>query len=157
MHAFDPTPRSVKWLKEQKLPNNFFFYPYGLADYDGLMEFYPPSNPNHVSFSIYKHGSYAKKSKMVKAQVYRLKTIMEMLGHSRIDLLKMDIEGAEYAVIRDIIDSNIEIGQLIVEFHHRWKNVGAAKTREAVIILNKNRFKIFNITATGEEYSFLKV
>ena len=35
---------------------------------------------------------------------------MGELGHDRIDLLKMDIEGAEYEVIRDVVESGVDVG-----------------------------------------------
>lgn len=49
--------------------------------------------------------------------VRRLGTIMSELGHTRLDLLKMDIEGAEFAVVRDMLSSRIEVDQLVVEVH----------------------------------------
>ena len=30
--GFDPTPKSIDWIKSQKLPENFNFYEYGLGD-----------------------------------------------------------------------------------------------------------------------------
>ena len=42
-----------------------------------------------------------------EAQCYTVKTIMTMLGHHHIALLKLDIEGAEYAVIVSLIKDNI--------------------------------------------------
>src|SRR5450432_2602490 len=45
IHAFDPTPRSVRWVQSQTLPENFIFHPYGVADHDGTSSFIPPQNP----------------------------------------------------------------------------------------------------------------
>ena len=39
----------------------------------------------------------------VAVPVSRLSTIMSELGHERLDVLKMDIEGAEYAVLDDML------------------------------------------------------
>jgi hypothetical protein len=66
------------------------------------------------------------------APVRHIATIMKELGHGSIDLLKMDIEGAEYGVIEDLSSSQIPIGQICVEFHHRWKEIGPSKTRRAI-------------------------
>jgi hypothetical protein len=41
---------------------------------------------------------------------------MQQLGDTAIDLLKMDIEGAEYAVIRDIVTMKLLPRVLLVEF-----------------------------------------
>ena len=54
----------------------------------------------------------------------RVATLMRDLGHERLDVLKMDIEGAEYEVVADVLASGIDIGQLLIEFHHRFSNVG---------------------------------
>jgi len=79
---------------------------------------------------------------------------MERLGHNHIDVLKMDIEGAEYGVIADLLSCNIRVDQLLVEFHHRWPEVGVQKTKQAIRELNRAGYRIFHISQTGEEYSF---
>jgi len=154
VYAFDPTPKSIGWLKSQKLPEKFKAFDFGIADHDGFALFYPPQNPSHVSYSAVKKALFPQEP--IKAQVYRLQTIMDKLGHDHIDLLKMDIEGFEYGVIRDIIVSPIRINQLLIEFH-RWKQVGRSKTKKAIRLLNKRGFKIFEISegGRGKEYSFI--
>lgn len=155
IYAFDPTPRSIEWVKAQTLPDNFHFFEYGIAGYDGIAKFYPPDNPEHVSHTmIYKENTAHK---MIEVKVYKLKTILSMLWHQRIDILKMDIEGAEYEVIDDLVSEDIEIYQLLVEFHHRLKNVGLEKTKRAINLLNEKGFKIFDIASDGDQYSFIRV
>jgi hypothetical protein len=44
---------------------------------------------------------------------------MEILGHTKIDLLKIDIEGAEYEVIQDIAVTMILPQIICLEFHKR--------------------------------------
>jgi hypothetical protein len=115
--------------------------------------FHPPNNPKFVSYSVVAHGSALTAA--VEAPVYRLRTIMNMLGHERIDLLKMDVEGAEYQVISDLIDSRVDVRQIVVEFHHRWQEVGIGNTKKTIRELNRAGFRIFNISPGGAEYSFL--
>ncbi len=154
IYAFDPTPKSIKWVKSQKTPVNFKLHEYGLSDKNGEVTFFPPKNPNHVSATLLDRPE--TKENAYNVPVKNLKTILKELNHSCIDLLKIDIEGAEYSVIDNIIESKIEIKQLLIEFHHRFENVGMEKTKEAVIKLNKAGYLIFNISKTGEEYSFVK-
>lgn len=155
--AFDPSPKSIQWAKQQRLPDEFRFYEYGLADYDGVATFFPPENPNHVSFSLLSNQPQSSEE-VIEAQVYRLKTIMDLLGHSRLDVLKMDIEGAEYAAIEDIVSSGLTIGQLLVEFHHGSNNISASlrKTKLSINIPKSAGYKIFDISLTGREFAFLK-
>ena len=153
VYAFDPTPRSVRWLSSQLLPEQFNFHPYGLADYDGNCTFHPPANPSYVSHTmLHRRGV---ETAAIELPVYRLSTIMRSLTHDRVDILKMDIDGAEYGVLKDILDSGIRPGQLLVEFHHRWPEIGIEKTRRAISELNSFGYKIFSISPSGEEYGFL--
>ena len=71
-------------------------------------------------------------------------------------IVKLDIEGAEYEVIQHIIDRKIKIHQLLIEFHHRFPGIGNKKTKEAIRILNNAGYKIFDVSPSGEEFSFIK-
>jgi FkbM family methyltransferase len=154
VHVFDPTPRSLAWIRSQRTPEEFRFHDYGLNDHDGTALFHPPDNEGFVSYRIFSRDSALAEG--VEAPVYRLTTIMKKLSHDRVDLLKMDIEGAEYGVIRDLLNANVPVGQLLVEFHHRWKDVGIERTREAIRSLNRAGFKIFHVSPGGADYSFLR-
>jgi FkbM family methyltransferase len=154
VHAFDPTPRSLAWITNQTLPAKFRFQPLGVADYDGTAKFSPPLDREHVS-----HTMVETKTSLpaVEAPVQRLSTIMKSRGHDRIDLLKMDIEGAEYAVLEDLLASHLCVHQLLVEFHHRWPQIGTRKTKEIIRELNLNGYQIFSVSPSGEEFSFCRV
>lgn len=154
IYAFDPTPKSINWVKSQRLPKEFQLFEFGVAGYDGTAKFYPPENPEHVSCTILEKPSTANKA--IEVKVYKLSTIMNMLGHKRVDILKMDIEGAEYAVIDELLSLDIEIQQLLVEFHHRFANIGIAQTRKTIESLNRKGYKIFHVSPSGEEYSFIR-
>jgi FkbM family methyltransferase len=154
VHAFDPTPRSTAWIANQTLPAKFRFQALGIADYNGTAKFSPPHNPEHVSHTMVGNKTSALG---VEVPVQRLSTIMKNLGHDRIDILKMDIEGAEYAVLEDLLASQIGVYQLLVEFHHRWPQIGARKTKEIIRELNLGGYQIFSVSPTGEEFSFCKV
>ena len=77
-----------------------------------------------------------------------------MLGHTKIDLLKIDIEGMEYLVIEDFLSSGVQVDQICVEFHHRWLEIGVLQTKRTIEKLNHAGFKIIDISPTGEEYTF---
>ena len=44
VYAFDPTPKSINYVKSLKLPKKLQFFKYGIADYDGIAKFNPPEN-----------------------------------------------------------------------------------------------------------------
>lgn len=154
VHAFDPTPTSRAWVKQQTLPERFRFHPFGVAGYDGEALFSPPASPEMVSHTMIERPGTA--SGAITGQVLRVATIMQRLGHERIDLLKMDVEGAEYAVIEDMLSCGIEPRQVLVEFHHRFRAVGRPQTARAVDLLRSAGYKIFSISPAGREYSFIR-
>lgn len=153
VHAFDPTPESIEWLSRQEVPPEFISYEYGLADYDGTANFYAHENPEWISHSMFKASHTIDKPTVV--QVRRLKTILEMLGHTRVDLLKIDIEGAEYGLIDDIVASGVAIDQILVEFHHRFKELNPDMTHDAIRKLNDAGYKILHVSPRAEEFSFI--
>jgi FkbM family methyltransferase len=157
VHAFDPTPRSIEWVKRQKLPDRFVLHEYGIADYDGVARFYPPENSQWVSHTLLDRPTTATRA--IEVPVRCLRTILSSLGHERVDLIKMDIEGAEYAVVGDMLNAKPVAGgaeQLLIEFHHRFSGKGIGDTQACIQALKKKGFQSFNITANGEEWSFLR-
>lgn len=151
VYAFDPTPRSIKWLEKQSLPKMFFFNPWGLGDKDKTETFIAPSGVN---------VSYRKGLGKDSFAVFKYKTLMKKLNHlNPPKLLKMDIEGFEYGVVDDIvrINRNILPEQLLVEFHHRFSGFSKKDTLKAVARLRNIGYKLYSISAVGQEYSFLLV
>ncbi len=152
VEAFEPTPRSLAWIGSQGLPPQLIVHEFGLAAWDGTARFSPPRDPAHVSYSMIRDVSYGP---VVEAKVHRLATVAAMLRHTRIDVLKMDIEGAEYKVLADCLSSGLVIDQILVEFHHRWDTVGIAETKKAIALLKRAQYMIAHVSATGCEYVFL--
>ena len=151
VHAFDPTPRSIAWVHSQTLPREFVFHTYGVAGADGMRKFAPPVNPAYVSHTMLQRDTPWP---AIEVPVRRLSVILNSLGHEKIHLLKMDIEGAEYEVLPSLLDSRILVDQLLIEFHHRWPEVGVEKTSRALRELKLSGYRIFYVSPSGEEYSF---
>ena len=153
IHAFDPTPKAVDWVGAQDLPPSFMFHPLGIASFDGAATFNAPPRPQDASYTLVQGRGNATVT--VQADVRRVSTVMTQLGHDRIDLLKMDIEGAEYDVIEDLVASQLDIRQLLVEFHHSFETIGVEETYRSVALLRSRGFKLYYVSPRGEEYSFV--
>lgn len=154
VEAFDPTPKVTKWISSQALPDQFHFHDAGIADYDGEATFYRPPKEDWVSHSMISARQYSHES--VRLPVMRLRTAMHRLGHSQIDVLKMDIEGAEYAVIEDVVREKIPVRQLLVEFHHRLWPGGTEKTRRTLWLLEAQGMKIAHVCSRMEVFTLVQ-
>ena len=102
VHGFDPTPGSLRYVSERahNLPDCYFaLHPFGLNDKDGEIKLYPPENPDHIS-----HNQVSRPgAQPVTATLLQLSTVMQMLGHRHIHILKIDVEGAEFAVLEKLL------------------------------------------------------
>jgi len=81
------------------------------AHFDGQADFYLPTNRDHVSHSTVSAKEFSADS--ISVSMIRLSTAMNRLGHSQIDVLKMDIEGEEYPVLEDMVRERIPVRQLL--------------------------------------------
>ena len=155
VYAFDPTPRSIEWIKKQSLSKSFKFIPVGLGSNDGEMEFFPPRKESSTHFSpIDRYDNLGVET--IKAPVKSLKSLAQEFGHQTIDLLKMDIEGAEYDVIDNLEEQGVEINQILIEFHHMYKGISLDDTKNAIDKLRKLGFELFHISQRTYEFSFRK-
>jgi FkbM family methyltransferase len=135
VHIFDPTPRAIQHfnaLKNSISPLTPFatgngeiystenltfdkieFHSKGLWDKEETIRFYAPQNKEHVSFSAL---NLQKTNEFFEAQVQPVSQFMQQLKHQKIDLLKLDIEGAEYKVLQSVINDGLTIPVICVEF-----------------------------------------
>jgi FkbM family methyltransferase len=152
VHAFDPTPRAIDWVRSQRLPASFWFHPVGLAAFDGTQRFLPPAATDDVNF----RPTADPLAIAVPASVRRLSTIARELGHDCIDVLKLDIEGGEYDVLPDLLRHGPRPTQLLLEFHHGQHGVPFAATRAAIAQLRAERYRILHVSRRGLEFSFIR-
>lgn len=115
VYAFDPTPRAIEHVRRivgGKHPK-YHFVSIGIWHRDERVRFYAPRNPTDVSHSAL---NLQRTEKFFEANCKSLPSIMHDLGHDSLDLLKLDIEGAEHLVIESILAEGIAVGTLCVEF-----------------------------------------
>lgn len=144
-YIFDPTPRAIKhvldvrqvldteitpdynsqigggdagywnYLLDNKIESNkLLMHEYGLYDRDTTMKFYLPDVDAWVSHSLMENMRSNKK--YIDVSVKCLSSIMKSLDHDKIDILKIDIEGAELVVLKDMLKNNIIPTYLCVDF-----------------------------------------
>jgi FkbM family methyltransferase len=109
--VFDPSPTGVRTM-ERIDASNLRFFPVGIAAETGTVEFSPPDDVGEGSYSVAKEGK-----EKISFECWSLTAIMQKNGDSKVDLLKMDIEGFEYDIVDGFLNEGISVRQLCVEFH----------------------------------------
>ena len=155
IYPFDPTPKAVNFVERNISDNRFIFSKFGLSNISNHLTFYLPKNDKHVSGSLKKLKTVSK-DKTIQLEFKTLSDIMKMFNHDTISLLKMDIEGAEYDIISDILDNQIQIKQMVVEFHPQLIEDGKSKTQKIIKDLFKAGYDLFAVSNNYCEYSFIK-
>lgn len=131
--AFEPNPDQFKLLKENiKLNNTKNVKSYQMAV--GTKKSYLL---HLFSFNIHSSTvSINKAKKTIKVKGIRLDTII----NGKVDLLKIDCEGAEIDILKSISDDKVGlIKKIIVEYHN---NIIQNEDKKILTILNRWKYKI---------------
>ena len=155
--AFDPTPDVQVWIENQDLPPAFMYRPWAVSSFDGWGRFVRRTNPNSrvLSDSYHLVPSDDKSARGTRVKVRSLTSLYEELDHDSVDVLKLDVEGAEYDILDLLLAGTVRPTQIVAEFHHRFPGIGLDKTYE---ILNKLRdagYRVFSISDQGPELSLI--
>ena len=155
VYGFDPTPKSIDYVRRRN-PPRFSLFELGVSASGGDGVLYLPNDPAHVSGSLYASQHLGRDKIQVK--LIEIARVPETIGTTKIDLLKMDVEGAEFEVIDapGFADTVANTGQICVEFHHRWERFGKDKTERAVRRLGELGFEIAWVSSSNEEVLFVR-
>jgi FkbM family methyltransferase len=157
VHAFDPTPPAA-WVRNLGLPDRFHFHAWAAAAEDGELLLYPRiKRDGSTSDDMYTLvAGESGRQDGIKVPAKSISSIMATLGHDSVDIIKLDIEGAEYEVLENLLSEKIRPRHLLVEFHHRFPGIGKSKTPAIVRQLQLNGYRILFVSATGREVSFIR-
>ncbi len=158
VYAFDPTPDCRCYIESSELPDQFHFHAWAAAGEDGTLTLYPrvkaDGSLSDKMFTLQPEAASADVG--ISLPALTIPSIAEKLGHTRIDLLKMDIEGAEYDVIDALLASPIRPRQLLIEFHHRFMENGLQRTADYIEALRRENYQVMSVCReTGREIGFL--
>ena len=158
VHGFDPTPDSVEWISRLSLPHQFHHHPIAVAGHDGELTFAMPTQLGHCARAIDESSRCAKPDvSTIVVPCRKLSSLAAELNHNRIALLKMDIEGCEYEVITELLHAPLRVDQILVEFHHRFPEIGMRKTLESVAMLRRSGYRLFHVSPWCEEFAFIRL
>lgn len=148
---FDPTPtgRETMELPENKIPN-FNYHAVALGGECGVLKLDPPRDAQEGSWVLKAVGPAT-----IEVPCVDLETLMQRNGHRHIDLLKIDIEGAEYGVIDHVLKRRLPVKQILVEFHHQMQSdIPRRWTVRAMLKLTMAGYRL--LKQDGNNHTFLR-
>ena len=147
----------MEWVENQTLPREFVFKPWAAAAKDGSLRLYRRVNRRGKSADVMwtADQNAGDSGDYMDAPAYTVQTMMDKLEHERVDLLKMDVEGAEYLILDSLKSAKNPPKQLLVEFHHRFPGIGKERTAASIEMLHRLGYRIFGISETGREVGFV--
>lgn len=120
--ACEPAPEAERYVREASAGvERFSFLPVGLAPSDGTMTFYRAADPEHMALST---TDLQATRDAVQAPVRSVDSLMRELGHERVDLLKLAVEGIEYELLESLEPRELGVRLLLVEF--TWSKPASA-------------------------------
>jgi len=173
--AFDPSPITRKWYETSpnsehlRSHSNYTLFHYGAGGKDGMVKLneYDWGQVSIIRFPLQLHKNCTKSNATTgncdldfygghrqgfALPVKTLDTIMKELGHDHIDILKVDVEGSEYAFLEHALEKgNLQhVDQLTVEWHHfdfdsRYGGGSTPAINAIVALLNKIGLQQFHI------------
>jgi len=107
-------------------------------------------------------GKRRKKKRTIERPARKLQSLMRSLGHERLDVLKIDIEGAEFPIIADWARENWSppVCQLLVEFHQRLESSASGAEgvyQQALADLHNLGFTMVFSDSKKEDHAFVNL
>jgi FkbM family methyltransferase len=125
IYSFEPDINTFDLLKKNVLNNNFkniHLFNKAISNRDGNVSFYNNSlySGSLIMGTVKREG--VDNRSIVKC--LSLSKLIQDENINNIDFVKMDIEGSETKVIRDLYKNNClkKINKLIIEYHHKINN-----------------------------------
>lgn len=120
-YGVDPTLKHRKALKvlEDKYKGHFVHLPFAISVVEGTLTFHE-SRVNE-SGSILEDHINVRQDETISYEVkaVNIKSLIDHIGTDQIDILKLDLEGAEYDLLNAINEEDVlRCKQIFVEFHH---------------------------------------
>ena len=154
IYAFEPFEASFEQLKENTAsdPRTHVFN-YGLSDRDGVQSFH--SNPVSVTNSLLSTDEsgaqtwgtgFLETQRIVQAQFKTIDSVVATMRIPRIDILKLDVQGAEYLVITgaSAVCNRGAIRLIYSEIITQPTYNKQKRFDEALALFYKNSFDLYN-------------
>ncbi len=157
----DPNPRSLEYCRA-RCPAGMEILPNALWTRAGeTLAFHLPRSQDElpqgadgVSGSLDPSHEYVEGGERIETLTVDLNALLAHAGRTECDVLKLDIEGAEYALLEALIASGRirAAHQVLVEFHHGVTGHSPADTQRIVSQLGAAGHRLMHVE--GRNYIF---
>jgi FkbM family methyltransferase len=140
-HSVEASP---SLFMRMELPNGAIGYNFAIAGQDGKLSFAIEDNPeaSHIDTA-----TAVSDERHIVVQARGLGNFLREIAPDGIDLLKLDIEGAEIVALESLSDEQLQkIGQITVEFHDFCGYITSSQTDQAIARLRSLGFAAFNFS-----------
>jgi FkbM family methyltransferase len=149
----DPSPTGTRTMSQASNQRaQIEFQPVALAGRDGSIELQAPLIAAEGSYWL-GASSASNGNSATQFACRSLSSLARERGWSHIDLLKIDIEGSEYEVVEDLVQSGLKVQQLCIEFHHFMPGVPLKRTLRALEALRRIGLRF--AYKAGSDYTLL--
>jgi len=153
----DPTMKHTPYLKllEESTKGKFRHLAIAVTKKNGFITFHESSQ--NESGSILLEHTNMQNDEIITYNVesLNLRELVRRIGTTPIDFMKLDLEGAEYELLDEISDEDINpFKQIFVEFHHHCTRYSTQETKRLVRNICSKGFKVF--TLDQHDYLFYK-
>lgn len=151
---YDPSPTAVHHMGRKTKPHqDLFFFPTALGEADGNLVLAPPRNQEEGSWRI---SPLRGKDPEAGAKKFPARAVGSLARENSLvpSLVKLDIEGSEYGVLREMMASGIRPPAIAVEFHHFLDGFSRWDTLRAVLLLWRHGYRIEHKRMT--DYLFVR-
>ena len=159
LNAFgvDPTMKHTPSLKmlEESTKGKFHHLAIAVTKKDGFITFHE-SKQNESGSILLEHINIQKDEiTSYNVESVSLSELVQRIGTTPVDFIKLDLEGAEYELLDKISDEDINpFKQIFIEFHHHCTNHSTQETKLLVQNICSKGFKVF--TLDQHNYLFYK-
>lgn len=151
VYAFEADPENFALLqKNTGRLKNVKIWQLAITDKTGAIDFYHYDEKSGIGSLLPNVPLDFKKTK-ISVEASDLDSFFEKLGVAKIDLIKMDIEGGEYAALggmKKILSANQDLA-LIIEFAPAWVTAAGVTPLNFLNFIESFGFRIFVISKNG--------
>lgn len=148
--SFEPDPTNCEWIKRSIVENgykNIKLFPMGLSDANGEFDFYVGKKSGQGSLLFNEKD--AASSTPIKVKTVPLDSVMRDENVSKVNLMKIDVQGADLKVIKGSFSTLNNLQYLIMDLDTKILQ----EQEEIFEIIKAKGFNIYSISKERKQIS----